>query len=78
MKDYVGVKNVQGEPMTRGEYLKLRGWKSVGNDKAEEKGYLVKYIPTENDNMPGLFKEFLSWSPKEVFEDMYEEVNIEI
>lgn len=65
MKKYIGVKIVEAEPMTQGEAAD-RGFypRTITNRKAE--GYHVHY--TDND--------YDSWSPKEVFENSYHEVNI--
>ena len=67
MKKYLGVKVIQAEPMTHGEF----SLKKYGNDNSTEfgiknkeaEGYLVQY-----DN------EYISWSPKDVFEKAYREV----
>ena len=67
MKKYLGVKVIQAEPMTHGEF----SLKKYGNDNSTEfgiknkdtEGYLVQY-----DN------EYTSWSPKDVFEKAYKEI----
>lgn len=57
MEKYLGVKFVQAEAMTRGEYNGSRGWVTpVGENNADE-GYVVVY--------PDGYK---SWCPKEQFE----------
>lgn len=58
MKEYIGVKKVEAEEMTKGEYYKLE--KNEKCDKPNEEGYLVKY----DDGCT-------SWSPKGVFEKYY-------
>ena len=57
MKQYIGTKIIQAEPMNRGEYNNYRGWQIPNNENPEDEGYLVKY----EDG-------YESWSPKEVFE----------
>ena len=60
MKNYIGTKLIKAEPMTRGAYNKYRGWTIPENENPEDEGYLVRY----SDN-------YVSWSPKEVFESAY-------
>ena len=62
MKQYIGTKIIQAEPMNRGEYNNYRGWQIPNNENPEDEGYLVKY----EDG-------YESWSPKEVFEKAYRE-----
>ncbi len=64
MKNYIGTKLIKAEPMTRGAYNEYRGWQIPKDENPEDEGYLVKY----SDN-------YVSWSPKEVFESAYLEVN---
>ena len=63
MKTYIGTKILQAEPMTRGEYNKFRGWPMPADENAADEGYVVTY----KDG-------YVSWSPKEVFEEAYREV----
>lgn len=61
MRQYIGTKIVDAEPMNRGGYNAYRGWAApVGEDQNTE-GYLVRYQPDGYE----------SWSPKEVFEAAY-------
>lgn len=62
MKHYIGVKEIDAKPMTRGEYNKYRGWGIPKNEDPAEEGYLVQY--------PDGYE---SWSPKKVFEEAYVE-----
>ena len=62
MKQYIGTKIIQAEPMNRGEYNNYRGWQIPNNENPQDEGYLVKY----EDG-------YESWSPKEVFEKAYRE-----
>ena len=60
MKDYIGVKKLNAKPMTREEaeeFLK----RDVGGDRTGE-GYLVQYDGG-----------YCTWSPKDVFEEAYQE-----
>ena len=40
---YVGIKQLETVPMTRGEYNAYRGWTIPADENPEDKGYLVKY-----------------------------------
>lgn len=62
MKKYVGVKLIEAKPMTRGDYNKYRGWTIPEDENPNDEGYLVKY----SDN-------YVSWSPKGVFDEAYRE-----
>jgi hypothetical protein len=57
-KNYEITKIVEAEPMTRGEYNKLRGWITPPNENSNDTGYLV----TEVDSS------YITWTPKKVFE----------
>lgn len=59
MEDYVGTKVITAKSMNRGEYYELRGWTMPANENPSDSGYLVKY----EDG-------YISWSPKEVFENL--------
>lgn len=63
MNYYMGFKLIKAEPMNRGEYNKYRGWTIPEDENPLDEGYLVRY----NDD-------YVSWSPKEVFEKAYMEV----
>ena len=60
MKQYIGTKVIQARPMTRGEYNKYRGWPIPADESPYDDGYLVAYPD-----------DYVSWSPKDVFEDAY-------
>jgi hypothetical protein len=62
-KLYIGVKQVSAEPMTLGEYNKVRGWTIPENEDPDSKGYKIEYY----DQSPP----HVTWSPKEVFERAY-------
>lgn len=63
MKNYIGTKIIKAKPMTRGEYNEHRGWTIPADENPADEGYLVQY---DND--------YVSWSPKDVFETAYREV----
>lgn len=64
MDKYIGTKLIEAEPMNLGDYNKYRGWTIPENENPEREGYLVKY----EDG-------YESWSPKEIFEKAYNDVN---
>ena len=64
MQNYIGVKIVKAEPMTKGEFEKMKGAVSPLLEKDDTVGYLVKYPDG-----------YLSWSPKETFEKAYRELD---
>ena len=64
MKTYIGTKIINAEPLTLGEYNKRRGWTIPANEDPERPGYFVVYPD-----------DYVSWSPKEVFEEAYRPVS---
>lgn len=60
MKKYVGTKQIEARPMTRGEYNIYRGWQIPADEDPNDKGYLVKY----SDG-------YESWSPEKQFDEAY-------
>ncbi len=64
MKQYIGTKIIQAEPMTKGAYNAFRGWKIPENENPADNGYLVKYPDG-----------YVSWSPKDVFEEAYRQTD---
>lgn len=60
MEKYIGTKQIEAEPMTRGDYNKYRGWTIPADENPDDEGYLVKY----SDG-------YISWSPKKQFEEVY-------
>lgn len=63
LEKYIGTKQIEAIPMTRGVYYGYRGWVLLDNENPEDEGYLVKYKD-----------EYVSWSPKEPFEEAYSKV----
>ena len=60
MEEYIGTKIVKAEPMKLGDYNDYRGWTIPEDEDPEREGYLVKYPD-----------DYISWSPKEIFEEAY-------
>lgn len=67
MKVYIGTKRLLAIPMTLGAYNEKRGWVISENEDPNREGYFVKYS-----------EDYVSWSPKEVFEESYIEENRDI
>jgi len=63
MKTYIGTKLIKAKSLNLGEYNILKGWIMPSNEDPLREGYLVKY----NDD-------YISWSPKEEFEESYREI----
>ena len=59
---YLGTKMIEAEPMTRGDYNVYRGWQIPENENPEDEGYLI----TQDGG-------YITWSPKDVFEEAYRE-----
>ena len=64
MKKYLGVKMIEAEPMTLGDYNLFRGWQIPDNEDPTREGHRVVYPDG-----------YISWSPKEAFEQAYFEFN---
>ena len=64
MKHFIGIKEVDAKPMTRGDYNKYRGWQIPADENPADEGYLVKYSDS-----------YESWSPKVAFNEAYTEYN---
>lgn len=60
MKQYIETKIIKAKPMSRGEYNIYRGWTIPVDEDPADEGYLVKYSD-----------DYVSWSPKDVFEEAY-------
>jgi len=43
MNKFIGVKLVEAQPISLGEYNKFKGWNIPDNEDPLSKGYLVKY-----------------------------------
>lgn len=71
MNLFIGTKVVHGTPMNREEYAAYRGWELPKDENGEDTGYLVEY--TDENSVPNhpKHKGYISWSPSEVFEGSY-------
>lgn len=73
MKKYTGVKEILATPMNRKEYIDYRGWELPADENGDDEGFLVEYVQSEtspNQNHPA-HAGYISWSPKDVFEESY-------
>lgn len=70
MKNYIGTKIIQAEPLTRQAYNELRGWSIPENENPNDDGYLVIYPDSPDHNVVG-YDGYVSWSPKAEFEKAY-------
>jgi len=70
MERYIGVKQVNAKPMTRGDYNTLRGWKLPDNEMGSDEGFLVEYVDGGSANTE-LYAGYVSWSPANVFKRAY-------
>ncbi len=73
-KRYIGVKVINAIPMNRQDYNDLRGWTLPANESGADEGYLVEYPDSLNKNCEG-FDGYVSWSPKEQFDNAYKETD---
>ena len=73
MKRYEGTKRLKAREMTRGEYNEYRGWTLPGDEESSDPGYLVEYEDGGKPNTIG-HAGYISWSPKDVFERTYHEI----
>lgn len=60
MKNYVGTKMIEAEPISRGRYYMNCSWRIPAGENPDDKGYLVKY-PDGHE----------SWLPKKQFDEAY-------
>ena len=74
MKPYVGVKIIKAKPMNRLDYNKYRGWELPEDEDGSDEGYLV--VDGGKSNHPD-YKGYISWSPKEVFDNAYKEIDVD-
>ena len=73
MKKYKCHKVVKAIEITRAEYNIYRGWELPENECGDDEGYLVEYMDSPNKNHNN-HDGYISWSPKEVFESGYSEL----
>jgi hypothetical protein len=63
MNKYIGTKLIEAKEMNLGDYNKFKGWTIPKNEDPKTEGYMVKYSD-----------DYISWSPKDVFEKSYMQV----
>lgn len=71
LKSYKCHKEVLARPMTRGEYNEYRGWTIPEDEDPSDQGYLVEYPDSPTTGMPEGHTNYISWSPKEQFDNGY-------
>ena len=74
MQTYIGTKVINASPLTRLAYNQFRGWALPSNENGEDEGYLVEYTDGGAPNTQQ-YKGYVSWSPKEQFENAYRETS---
>jgi len=67
-----GTKQILATPMTRQEYNDYRGWQLPVDENGADEGYLVEYTDGGRSNHPHHIG-YISWSPKDVFENAYQD-----
>lgn len=70
MKRFIGTKIINAKPMNRREYNEFRGWQLPSDENGDDEGFLVEYTDGGKPNVEG-FTGYLSWSPKEQFNNAY-------
>lgn len=73
---HVGTKYLTAWSMTRGEYNKYRGWTMPEGENPDDPGFLVEYDKGGDPNHAD-HKGYISWSPRNVFEENYHPVEEE-
>ncbi len=74
MKRYLGLKEINAKPMNRLDYNKFRGWELPEDEDGADEGMLVEYVDGGKANTEE-YGGYVSWSPKDVFEKAYREVD---
>lgn len=64
MKKYLGVKMIEAKPMNLGDYNRYKSWTIPEDEDPMKEGYMVVYPDG-----------YVSWSPKEIFEEAYREIS---
>ena len=73
MKVFKSHKEVSPTPMSRQDWVEYRGWELPADEDGTDEGYLVEYLDGGKPNHPD-HKGYISWSPKEQFDNGYTEV----
>ena len=68
-------KTVTATPMNRLDYNTYRGWQLPEDEDGTDDGYLVEYMDGGKANHPD-HKGYISWSPKEQFDNGYTQVDL--
>lgn len=77
MDKFIGTKIIKAEPMGLGDYNNFKGWKIPKDEDPKKAGYLVGYADSDG-KWDGPLQDgchHISWSPKDVFESAYTEMN---
>ncbi len=74
MKQHIGTKIVNATPMNRLDYNVFRGWDLPKDEDGTDEGYLVEYTDGGAPNTSH-YKGYVSWSPKEQFDNAYEDTS---
>lgn len=70
--EFIGTKRIRAIPMTRLNYNLFRGWDLPADENGADDGYLVEYLDGGKPNcLDKGFQGYISWSPKEQFENAY-------
>ncbi len=72
MKMHIGTKLVLAIAMNRLAYNSYQGWDLPDNEDGADEGYLIEYQNGGKPNHPD-HENYISWSPKDVFENAYED-----
>lgn len=75
MNTFIGSKKIKATPMNRQDYNEFRGWELPANENGSDEGYLVEYLDGGEPNVEG-FEGYVSWSPKEQFDNAYQNVEV--
>jgi len=74
MQQFIGTKLINAKPMSRQEYNDFRDWELPSDEDGTDEGYLVEYTDGGKSNTSE-FAGYVSWSPKDVFDRAYLNVN---
>lgn len=73
MNLHVGSKLIKSLPMNRADYNIYRGWELPEGENGSDEGCLVEYLDGGQANHKD-HDGYISWSPKEVFKNAYQDV----
>lgn len=75
MKMHIGTKLLLAVAMTLQEYNDYRGWDMPDDEDGSAEGCLVEYQDGGKPNHPD-HAGYISWSPKEVFDNAYQDIEV--